>query len=392
MSPAPPAWRDPPILAFMLSQTLIWAAIFYSFPALVLHWQAEFDWSATATMGAFSLALAVQGLAAPHMGRLIDRGAAPRTMSLGAAGALVGLAALTQVAALWQFYAVWAWLGLMMAATLYDAAFSMVTRARGARARADITAITLAAGFASTLAYPLTAAVTATGGWRMAVWVLAALVLALVLPLHRLAAARLEAEARARDPASVAGAPATRAMARPGFWPLGLGFALTALGAAVLLTNLLPIMDALGVPEGLAILAASTIGPAQVAGRIILTVAGARAAARAVTLGAFLFISAGALAMGAASALPALTLVFAVALGIGNGVISILRPVVIREVMGEAGFGESAGAVARLSLFAFAIAPGLGAILADLAGNGAVIALCVAAPLVGAALLRRLPA
>ncbi|MBF9057972.1 MFS transporter, partial [Rhodobacterales bacterium HKCCSP123] len=193
------------------------------------------------------------------------------------------------------------------------------------------------------------------------------------------------------DPASVAPPPATRAMGRPGFWPLGLGFALTALGAAILLTNLLPLMDALGVPEGLAILAASTIGPAQVAGRIILTLAGARAAARSVTLGAFLFISAGALAMGAATALPALTLVFAVSLGIGNGVISILRPVVIREVMGEAGFGESAGAVARLSLFAFAIAPGLGAVLADLAGYGAVIALCVAAPLVGATLLRRLP-
>jgi MFS family permease len=392
MTAAPPAWRDTPILAFMLSETVIWAAIFYSFPALVLHWRAEFGWSATATMGAFSLALAVQGMAAPHMGRIIDRGAAPRVMAIGAIGGLAGLAALTQVTTLWQFYAVWAWLGLMMAATLYDAAFSMVTRARGARARAGITAITLAAGFASTLAYPLTATVTAAEGWRVSVWVLAAMVLVIVLPLHRLAAARLEAEALSRDPASVAPPPATRAMRRPGFWPLGLGFALTALGAAILLTNLLPLMAALGVPEGLAILAASTIGPAQVAGRIILTLAGARAAARAVTLGAFLFVAAGALAMGAASALPALTLVFAVSLGIGNGVISIMRPVVIREVMGEAGFGESAGAVARLSLFAFAIAPGLGAVLADLAGYGAVIALCVAAPLVGAALLRRLPA
>ncbi|MBF9058061.1 hypothetical protein HKCCSP123_02580, partial [Rhodobacterales bacterium HKCCSP123] len=176
MTRTPSAWRDPPILAFMLSETLIWAAIFYSFPALVLHWRAEFDWSATATMGAFSLALAVQGLAAPHMGRIIDRGAAPRAMSFGALGALAGLAALTQVTQLWQFYTVWAWLGLMMSGTLYDATFSVVTRARGARARADITAITLAAGFASTLAYPLTAAVTAAGGWRMAVWVLAATV------------------------------------------------------------------------------------------------------------------------------------------------------------------------------------------------------------------------
>jgi MFS family permease len=66
-----------------------------------------------------------------------------------------------------------------------------------------------------------------------------------------------------------------------------------------------------------------------------------------------------------------MTLVFAVGLGVGNGVISILRPVVIREVMGDGGYGESAGAVARLSLFAFAAAPGLGAALADAAGYGA---------------------
>lgn len=388
---APPAWRDPPILALMLSETLIWAAIFYSFPALILQWRAEFGWSATAGMGAFSLALALQGLAAPLVGRWIDRGAAPRVMTYGTIGALMGLAALTQVTTLWQFYAVWAWLGLMMAATLYDATFSIVTRARGPGARSAITAITLAAGFASTLAYPLTASITASEGWRMAIWALAALVFLIVLPLHRLAAGRLEDEAGLRVSETATNAGSSRAAQRPGFWPLAGGFALTALGAAVLLTNLLPIMAALGVPDGLAILAASTIGPAQVAGRIILTLAGARAAARSVTVAAFLFVSGGALAMGAAAAIPALTLVFAVSLGVGNGVISILRPVVIREVMGETGFGESAGAVARLSLFAFAIAPGLGAVLADAAGYGAVIALCALAPLAGAALIRRLP-
>lgn len=375
----------------MLSQTVIWAAVFYSFPALVLDWQAEFGWSGTVTLGAFSLALAVQGLAAPRMGRLIDRGAAPAAMTLGSIGALAGLVALTRVTTLWQFYAVWAWLGLMMAATLYDAAFSIVTRARGPRARDGITAITLAAGFASTLAYPLTAAITRAQDWRVAIWTLAALVVVLVLPLHHVAATRLEAEAARRDIG--AEAPGTAgSTTRPGLWPLGLGFALTALGAAILLTNLLPIMAALGVPEALAILAASVIGPAQVAGRVLLTLAGARAAARAVTPVAFLFVSGSAVALGGAAALPALALVFAVALGVGNGVISILRPVVIREVLGERGYGESAGAVARLSLMAFAIAPGLGAVLTDLAGIGTVLALCAAGPLAGVALLRRLPA
>ena len=52
-------------------------------------------------------------------------------MTLGTVGALLGLLALTRITTLWQFYAVWAWLGLMMAATLYDATFSIVTRARG---------------------------------------------------------------------------------------------------------------------------------------------------------------------------------------------------------------------------------------------------------------------
>jgi MFS family permease len=391
---APPGvWRDPAILAFMVAETVIWAAIFYSFPALVLQWQAEFGWSATQAMGAFSIALAVQGLAAPWVGRLIDRGRAPLGMPLGALGALIGLVALTQITTLWQFYAVWTWLGLMMGFTLYDATFSVVTRARGPHARAAITAITLAAGFASTLAYPLTAIMIESGGWRAAVWVLAGLVLALVLPLLWLGAKRLEVEAVARNPKPTEKPAITpgRIMRRPGFWPLAGGFALTALGSAILLAHLLPLLAALGVPTGLAILAASTIGPAQVAARVLLMLAGARVSAWQVSLGSFMLLSFAALAIGAAAALPVLALVFAVAQGMGNGVISILRPVVTREVMGEAGFGESAGAVSRLSLFAFAAAPGLGAVLADAAGYGAVITLCVIAPLLGALLLRRLP-
>lgn len=394
MLTAPPGvWRDPAILAFMVAETVIWAAIFYSFPALVLQWQAEFGWSATQAMGAFSIALAVQGLAAPWVGRLIDRGRAPLGMPLGALGALIGLIALTQITTLWQFYAVWTWLGLMMGFTLYDATFSVVTRARGPHARAAITAITLAAGFASTLAYPLTAIMIESGGWRAAVWVLAGLVLALVLPLLWLGAKRLEVEAVARNPKPTEKPAITpgRIMRRPGFWPLAGGFALTALGSAILLAHLLPLLAALGVPTGLAILAASTIGPAQVAARVLLMLAGARVSAWQVSLGSFMLLSFAALAIGAAAALPVLALVFAVAQGMGNGVISILRPVVTREVMGEAGFGESAGAVSRLSLFAFAAAPGLGAVLADAAGYGAVITLCVIAPLLGALMLRRLP-
>ncbi len=261
MTPPPPVWRDGPVLAFMVSETVIWASIFYSFPALVLEWKDEFGWSATAALGAFSLALALQGLAAPWVGRAIDRGLAPWGFALGTLGALAGLAALTQVETLWAFYAVWAWMGLMMGFTLYDACFSVVTRARGAQARAAITAITLAAGFASTLTYPLTAWVSggAAGARRSGCW--RRWLLVFVLPLASYAAHKMEREAQARTPAATAaGTARTRVSARPGYWPLAGGFALTALGVGIILSNLMPLMAALGVPEVLAILAASTIG------------------------------------------------------------------------------------------------------------------------------------
>jgi hypothetical protein len=387
-----PLWRDPPVLALMISETVIWAAIFYSFPALVLLWQGEYGWSATTTLGAFSVALAVQGLAAPHMGRIIDRGGAPRAMTLGTVGALLGLAALTQVTVLWQFYTVWAWLGLMMAATLYDAAFSIVTRARGARARAAITAITLAAGFASTLAYPLTAiglGCRAAGGPRSGCWrrlSLSSSCRSTVSPPRGWRPRR-----RPATPPACAAAGHGRD-GRPGFWPLGLGFALTALGAAILLTNLLPLMAALGVPGTSPSSPLRSSGPRRSLGRMVLTLAGARAAARAVTLGAFFVISGAALALGAAHRDPRRGA--GLRGGAGRGQRRHLDPAPGRHPRGHGRrrLRRKRGGRGAPVAFAFAAAPGLGAALADAAGYGAVLALCVLSPLAGALLLRRLPA
>jgi hypothetical protein len=102
----------------------------------------------------------------------------------------------------------------MMAATLYDAAFSIVTRARGRTgACTAITAITLAAGFASTLAYPLTAD-RSRHAERLAGRDMGAGGTCRLSSSCRstvFAATRLEAEAQARDPASVVATPRSRA-------------------------------------------------------------------------------------------------------------------------------------------------------------------------------------
>lgn len=387
------ALPDGPILAMMIGQTVIWAAIFYSFPALVLHWQADFGWSSAQVMAAFSLALAIQALSAPRLGRLIDDGLAPWSFPIGAIVSAAALMVLATLNCLPVFYAVWAVLGLMMGLTLYDACFALVTRARGAGARGAITAITLMAGFASTLAYPLTAFVTDLAGWRAAVWVLVCLVLVVNLPLAVYASRALERQARTGDPVQISAGQALKPAAPTGrsFWFLTGGFALSSLGAAIVVSHLLPLLAALGVVAAAAIGAAALIGPSQVAGRIVMTLFARHMPALRLTVLALLGMAVAAGLLGLVPALALVVFAFAVLHGMAFGVISILRPVCIREVLGQANFGAIQGAVVRPSLVAFAIAPYLAAWVADLAGYGAVLVLCIVAQLTGAILIARVP-
>ena len=62
------------ILPLAVFETLIWAALFYSFPALLPVWEADMGWSRSEISGAFTASLIVTALASPRMGTLIDRG------------------------------------------------------------------------------------------------------------------------------------------------------------------------------------------------------------------------------------------------------------------------------------------------------------------------------
>ena len=100
---------------FASAETIIWAAIYYSFPALLLTWEQDLGWSKMELTGAFTAALIVNALCAPMVGRLIDRGYGRfvfmGSMLLGAA-LLCELSIVTQI---WQFYAVWIAIGATIA-------------------------------------------------------------------------------------------------------------------------------------------------------------------------------------------------------------------------------------------------------------------------------------
>lgn len=103
--------KDRPLLMLAVAQTLIWACIYYSFPALLLHWEQALGWSRADLTAAITLAVFVSAFCSPLYGRLIDAG---RGASMMTAASVLGgccLMLLTQVEYRWQFYLIWGLIG-----------------------------------------------------------------------------------------------------------------------------------------------------------------------------------------------------------------------------------------------------------------------------------------
>lgn len=84
-----------------------------SFGVLLLPLQAEFGWSQSATVGAYTLHWLAFGLSAPFFGGLADRLRPRLMMPIAALALALALALATQVRELWHFYAMY---GLVLGA------------------------------------------------------------------------------------------------------------------------------------------------------------------------------------------------------------------------------------------------------------------------------------
>lgn len=377
-------WSDPVVLALSLSQLVISAGLYYLFPALVLFWQDEFGWSLPEIMGAFSSALIIQGLTAKGIGRLLDRGLGPWLMAAGGAIAAFGLVALNFVETLAGFYLVWALLGLTMGLTLYDAVFALIIRSRGALAASPIAVVTLVAGLASSVAFVIAAVVANEFGWRVAVWVMAGAILTIHVPLVLKATLLLSHnEVDIRRP-SERPMPAS---ALPGFGTLTIAITLSALGLGMVISYVVPLLTWTGLEAQVALTAAAVIGVAQIVGRLLVVLVGSEWDRRILVAACLIGLAVALLALTLAPRWSALVVVFACLQGACYGISSALRPMLIRDVVGQNLFASAQGAVLAPAFIAFGLAPLLAATVVSGAGHMALIVLCICMQVISAGIL-----
>lgn len=347
------------------TQVISWGSGYYAIAVLAPAISADLGSSGVWVMGAFSLALLVSGLAAPRVGRLLDRHGGRKVMAAGSVAAAAGYAAIASAGSLPLFYAGWTLLGLAMALTLYEAAFATIHQAADAGARQAISTLTLFGGFASTVFLPLSHLLEVHAGWRGAFAVFALLQLFVCLPLH-LQLPRVHVFRPAAAGTDLAGLPGA---ALP-FWLIASAFAFSSFVFSATSAHIVTLFTSFGHGTTAAVGFAAMIGPMQVGGRLAERVFGGNYAASAIgslALGCLPIAMAILLAGGAHA--PAI-IAFCILYGASNGVLTVVRGALPRELYGRDNYGAMAGRMAAPGLAMKALGPV--AATALVAGGGSV--------------------
>ena len=376
----------PIILALGTTQTLAWASSLY-LPAILADPMArDLGVSSNWVFGAFSASLVLSALIGPRVGRHIDLVGGRPVLSMSnlvfAAGlALLGFATSTPLLVI-----AWLVLGVGMGSGLYDAAFAALGRIYGDAARRSITGITLIAGFASTVGWPLSAWGLETIGWRNTCFAWAAAHILIGLPINLWMLPAVKGAKAAVATAVKPHIPIDRTMI-----VLAFVFAAAWTVTGAMAAHLPRIMEAAGATTRQAVFAGALIGPAQVAARIFEAsflsryhpLVSTQLACITHPIGAAILALAGG---GAAS-------VFAVFHGTGNGILTIARGTLPLAIFGPKDYGYRLGIIGAPARMAQAAAPLLFGLLIDVMGSRVLIvssALSIMA-LLALSLLRKEP-
>jgi hypothetical protein len=378
------------VLALGLTQTIAWAASTYLIAILAAPIARDLGLATSTVFGAFSVALVVMGLAGPAAGRAIDRWGGRGVLVVSNVVLAVGLVVLGVASHVIVLFVAWAILGFGMALGLYEAAFAALVRLHGTAARGPITGITLIAGFASTVGWPVTTFLAEQYGWRMSCHAWAATLLLIALPLNLLliptpAARRKEvASVRESDSEEIPAAKRTWENYWRSFYLLALFGAMTSFVTSAMAAHLPGLLIAAGTTSIAALTASALLGPAQVASRLIEFLAARRfqfhplLTARIAT--AFHPVGGTVLALFGGPA-PIASL-FSMLHGAGNGMITIAKGTLPLAIFGPVGYGHRQGLLSMMGRGMQAIAPYAFGVVLEMQGPRIALSLSVGLSLI----------
>jgi predicted MFS family arabinose efflux permease len=352
----------PIIIALGTTQTLAWASSYY-LPAILADPIArDLGVSSNWIFAAFSASLVISAFLGPRIGRQIDLVGGRPVLSMSNVVFAAGLTLLGLSTSIPVMVLAWLLLGIGMTGGLYDAAFAALGRIYGDAARRSITGITLIAGFASTVGWPLSALGLETIGWRNTCFAWAAAHILIGLPINLLMLPAVKSAKAAVANAVKPHIPIDRTMIL-----LAFAFAAAWTVTGAMAAHLPRILEATGATTLQAVAAGALIGPAQVAARIFEASFLSRYHPLVSTRLACLTHPIGAAIVGLVGG-PAAS-AFAIFHGTGNGILTIARGTLPLAIFGPQNYGYRLGIIGAPARMAQAAAPLAFGLLIDVMGS-----------------------
>jgi MFS family permease len=344
------------VAVFAVTQTIGYGVLFYAFGVLLVPIAADLHASTATVTGAATLSILVSAAAAIPVGRWLDRHGGRALMTVGSLIGVAAVLAWSRVDTVAQLYLVFAVIGLAGAASLYEAAFSVVIAiADPARRDRALLAVTIVAGFASSIFFPLTGWLLAEHGWRTALTILAALLAVTAIPGHAIAVPTRHTHHAAAP--QRAGRSVREALYDRRFWLMTIAFVAEAGAVSAVAVLLVTYLRHAGHQTTIAATVSGLLGVLSVAGRIVTTGLARRYGMTSVAAIVFAIQAAGAAALAHVGGSLAGAIVCVIAFGLGFGVATIARPAILADRYGRLRYATIAAAMAIPITLAKAIAP-----------------------------------
>jgi MFS family permease len=347
------------VAALGVTQILAWGSTFYLFGVLANPIASDTGWSYDWVASGVSVGLLIAGMVSPRVGRAISKWGGRPILAVSTVLLAAGLLLLGCSQSIAWYLTAWLLVGIGMGFGLTDAAFSTLGSIYGENARGAITSLTLFAGFASTVCWPLSAYVIEHLGWRGACFIYAAMQIGVALPILLLALPRRSFIAPSIDNEGAH----SQASLAPGqlsmFSLLAVVLTLSAAILSMLGIHLLPLLQARGLELSAAVALGVILGPAQVGARVVEMLAGRHYHPIWTMMASTALVAAGTGLLFAD--FPAYSVAI-VLYGAGNGIGSVARGTLPLAVFGSSRYPTLMGRLALPILVSMALSPFLGAI------------------------------
>ena len=379
--------HGPLLSGLALTRIIGWGSTFYSPSVLVGALDREIGLNAEIVFGGITILLITGALVAPAIGRVLDREGTRRSMCIGAVICALGLGVLSLAQGPVSYLASWFVIGLGHAMSLANTGNVTISQLMGDRTRRVIGLMMLVTGLASSVFWPLTAALMNAFGWRMTLVIFAAMQIVIVLPIYAAIPhyRRAAAPAAVREAASSAGehgsVPAHAR--RAAFWLVALAFSASGLVSWGLPLHLISLFQEAGLTQAEAVWVATLSGPATLAARAIDATLGERLPAEKVALFGLLLGPVLCLALPFVAMTITAAAIFVTLFSAALGVISIARATLPLALFGRNGFATMLGKLTVPQNMTFAAAPLLFAVMVERLGASPTLMISAAIQAVG---------